>query len=146
MKHLVYQYPKVNHTGVMTWIFVLYEEHTRTRISSWQVCFILWYSEEDFIDIFYQFLVLVFFFHYPNFVCCFSYLHFYSEITSFYIKYFVLPYSIDVVSTLSYKIDFLLLFSGINNLNCIHHRCPSGVPRLVGLRVHEDTIRRLPQK
>ena len=27
-------------------------------------------------------------------------LYFYSEITSFYIKYFVLPYSIDVVSTL----------------------------------------------
>ena len=32
-------------------------------------------------------------------------LYFYSLITSFYIKYFVLPHSMDVVSTLSYQVN-----------------------------------------
>ena len=59
-----------------------------------------WYSGEDFIyDIFYLFLVFIL----PKFcLLFFPSLYFYSEVT-FYIKYFVLPYSIDVISTLPYR-------------------------------------------
>ena len=45
------------------------------------------------------------FLHYPSFDCHFSSLYFDSEITYFYIKYFALPYNIDVVSTLLYYIN-----------------------------------------
>ena len=51
------------------------------------------------IIFFYHYLVLVCFFHLPSFACFFPLYNYF-----FYRDYFVLPYSIDVVSTLPYHI------------------------------------------
>ena len=48
--------------------------------------------------------------HYPSFACYFSFMYMFTLKKLFHIKYFVLPYSIDVVSTLSYQMGYRYWF------------------------------------
>ena len=89
------------------WASFISDLHTKQRIT---IGIFFWYSGENFIDDILIYVLSQCVFTLPSFCLLFFLsLYFSSEITSFYTKYFVLPYSIDVVLTVSYHIFLMYL-------------------------------------